>query len=179
MKEIYVFLVSGFEEIEALSPVDILRRAGMAVKTVSLEESRTVEGSHGIGVRADMMFSAFDLANARMLVLPGGTVRIAAHEGLRAAVAKMAGGGGWIAAICAAPMMLGQLGLLEGRRATCYPGFEQYLTGATVTKDPVVTDRKIITGRGPGMAAAFSLEIVEQLEGRAARDKVAEALLLK
>lgn len=180
MKEVYIFLTTGFEEIEALGTIDILRRGEVSLKSVSLEDSKQVVGSHGIPVIADMLFSEVDFNNAEMLILPGGTVRINEHDGLRNEVKTFIESGKNVAAICAAPMVLGTLGLLKGKNATAYPGFEQYLEGANVDKSAaVIVDGNIITGRGPGLTMDFALKIVEIIKGKEQGDAVAKQLLLK
>lgn len=180
MLDVAVFLTTGFEEIEALATVDVLRRAGLAVRTVSLEDAATVVGSHGVPVVADAVFEPQALAAARMLVVPGGTTRYAEHAGLAALLRAFAADPAKrIAAICASPAVLGGLGLLDGRGATCYPGFEDKLGQATRrTHEAVVIDGAITTGRGPGLTLEFALALVEQLAGRAQRDEVARGLLL-
>ncbi|MDR1881287.1 MAG: DJ-1/PfpI family protein [Prevotella sp.] len=180
MKTIFLFLTTGFEEIEALAAIDILRRAELNVKSVSLTDSKQVTGGHQVAVVADLMFDQVDLANAEMLILPGGTPKFNEHEDMKKELLAFAGKGGKVAAICASPMVLGGLGLLEGKNATCYPGFEQYLTGATLQTDKaVITDENITTGRGPGLTIDFALNLVEQLAGKEKRDAVAAGLLVK
>ena len=180
MKTIFVFLITGFEEIEALATVDVLRRAQLDVKTVSLTDARVVQGSHQIPVTTDIMFAEFDSAKAQMLVLPGGTTAYNDHAGVKKAILDFANKGEKVAAICASPMVLGGLGLLEGKAATCYPGFEKYLTKADLqTEKAVVVADNITTGRGPGLTLDFALSIVEQLVGKAKRDEVAKGLLVK
>lgn len=180
MKTIFVFLTTGFEEIEALATVDVLRRAGLNVKTVSLIGNREVVASHQVPVVADLLFDAADFSTAEMLVLPGGTVKFNEHEGVKKLILDFANKGEKVAAICASPMVLGGLGLLDGKNATCYPGFEQYLKGATLQTDKaVVIDGNITTGRGPGLSIDFALSIVEQLAGKEKRDEVAAGLLVK
>ncbi|NDW17485.1 DJ-1/PfpI family protein [Dysgonomonas sp. 216] len=179
MKEVYLFLTNGFEEIEALGTIDILRRGGVDVKSVSIVDGKQVNGSHGIPVIADMMFNEVDFAKAEMLVIPGGTPKFNDHEGLKKAVLAFAQKGEKVAAICAAPMVLGGLGLLKGKKATAYPGFEQYLDGAEFIKTPVVVDGNITTGRGPGFTMDFALKLLEILRGKAKSDEVAGQLLLK
>lgn len=180
MKSIYVFLTTGFEEIEALATVDILRRAELNVKTVSLEATKEVVGGHDIPVIADLLFDEVDFNCADLLVLPGGTVRLNEHEGLKKQVKAFYDKGNNIAAICAAPMVLGGLGLLDGKNATCYPGFEKYLTGAQLETDKaVVVDGNIITGKGPALSLEFALTLVEIVSGKAKRDQVASGLLYK
>jgi 4-methyl-5(b-hydroxyethyl)-thiazole monophosphate biosynthesis len=179
MKTIYVFLTTGFEEVEALAAVDVLRRAGLNVKTVSVESSRQVEASHQVEVTADLLFGEADFSDAELLVLPGGTTRLNEFEKLKTLLLYFDKVGGKIAAICAAPMVLGGLGLLNGKKATCYPGFEKFLTGATLATDlPVATDGNIVTGKGPAFALEFALTLVEAVAGKAKRDEVAAGLLV-
>lgn len=179
MKTIFIFLITGFEEIEALATVDILRRAELDVKTVSLTDNKIVVGSHGVPVTTDVMFSDVNYADAEMLVLPGGTPAYNDHEGVKKEILAFANQGKKVAAICASPMVLGGLGLLEGKKATCYPGFEQYLTKAVLNTDKaVVVDGNITTGRGPGLTIDFALSLVEQVAGKAKRDEVAKGLLV-
>ena len=179
MKTAFIFLITGFEEIEAVTTVDVLRRAGVNVKTVSLTGEKRVEGSHGIPVAADLLFDEVLFPAAELLVIPGGTTAYAAHEELKKEVLAFYDGGGKVAAICAAPMVLGQLGILRGRRATCYPGFEEYLEGAILhTDQSVVVDGNVVTGKGPGLTLDFALQLVEILAGRAKRDEVAAQLLV-
>ncbi|MBR6485377.1 MAG: DJ-1/PfpI family protein [Lachnospiraceae bacterium] len=163
MKESYVFLAEGFEEIEALTVVDILRRVNIAVKTVSISGEYKVNGAHGITVTADKLISNVRLNDAALLVLPGGmpgTLNLKECEPLMDMVKQFAQTNRRIAAICAAPTILGGLGLLEGKKACCYPGMEGQLTGAKVLKDEVVTDGNITTSRGLGTAIPFALELV-------------------
>ena len=179
MSSILVFLTTGFEEIEALGTVDVLRRAGLAVQTVSLEGERLVMGAHGVPVQVDALFEDVECAAASLLVVPGGTTRYAEHEGLKQQLLAFAQAGGRVAAICASPAVLGQIGLLQGRAATCYPGFEAGCTGATLQTDrAVVVDGNITTGRGPGLALEFALELVRQMAGEDKRQEVAKGLLL-
>lgn len=165
---VYEFLATGFEEVEALAPVDILRRGGIEIKTVSITGDLVVESAHGVGIRADLLFDEANLASADLLMLPGGlpgATNLNAHEGLRRALTEHNAKGRRIAAICAAPLVLGGLGLLEGRRATCYPGFEKYMTGASYTAELFTTDGNITTGRGPAAVLPYSYAILEQLAG--------------
>lgn len=179
MKKALIFLTTGFEEIEALATVDILRRGDVDIKTVSLTNERTVVGSHAIPVVADLLFSEADFSATDMLILPGGTPKINDHEGLKQQVLAFAKADKDIAAICAAPMVLGGLGLLKGKFATCYPGFEKYLDGATLkTQEAVVIDGKIVTGRGPGLTFDFALQLLEILVDKSKKDEVAKGLLL-
>lgn len=174
-----LFLTDGFEEIEALATVDILRRAGIDVQTVSLTGKKEVVGGHNVGVTADVLFEAADFNSADMLIIPGGTTAFDEHDGLKEKLKAHADQNKLIAAICAAPMVLGGMGLLNGKKATCYPGFEKYLKGADLqTSAAVVVDGNITTGRGPGFAIAFALQLVETLAGKAKRDEINAQLLL-
>lgn len=174
-----MFLITGFEEIEALATVDILRRAGLPVRTVSLTGETAVTGSHGVTVVADTLFEDVDFNTAEMLILPGGTPAFSEHEGLKKSVKAFYDCGGKVAAICASPMVFGILGMLKGRNATCYPGFEKYLEGALLqTEKAVVIDGNVITGRGPGLTIEFALTIVEILAGKSTREQVASQLLV-
>lgn len=180
MKTIFLFLTTGFEEIEALGTLDILRRAELDVKSVSLTDSKQVMSSRNVLVVADLMFDQVDFSQAEMLVLPGGTPKFNDHENMKKELFAFANKGNKVAAICASPMVLGGLGLLEGKNATCYPGFEQYLKGAILQTDKsVVIDGNITTGRGPGLTIDFALSLVEQLAGKAKRDEVAAGLLVQ
>lgn len=163
MAKVYEFLANGFEEIEALAPVDILRRGGVDVKTVSITASTSVETAHGVTIIADCHFDDVDLSDADLLILPGGmpgAQNLLDHAGVREAVTRQVEAGKLMAAICAAPMVLGQLDLLVGRRATCYPGFERFLNGAEYTEELVTVDGNITTGRGPGAAMTFGYQLL-------------------
>lgn len=179
MKEVYLFLTTGFEEIEALATVDILRRGDVVLKTVSLTREKTVMGSHQIPVVADLLFEEVDFTKTEMLVLPGGTTKFNEHEEMKKMLRDFADSGNKVAAICASPMVLGGLGLLEGKPATCYPGFEKYLKGATLLNQSVVEAGNITTGRGPGLTFDFALKLLEILAGKEKAEEVAKALLLK
>ena len=180
MKKIIVFLAEGFEEIEAISIIDILRRADISVTSVSVGKDIKVKGAHDIQIEADMLFDDVDFANYDMVVLPGGmpgAKNLLEHEGVKVQLEAFAKDK-HIGAICAAPMVLGNMGLLKGKRATCYPGFEPELIEANFTNEPVTIDGNIITGKGPAFAMKFSLQIVETLVGKAAHDEVSNALLM-
>lgn len=177
---IFIYLTDGFEEIEALATVDILRRADLDVKTVSITGNKQVTGAHAITVAADLLFEEVLIDMAQMLIIPGGTIKYNEHEGLRKQVKEFNEKGGLVSAICAAPAVLGGLGLLNGKRATCYPGFEAYLEGADLhTSENVVVDGTIVTGKGPGLSLEFALTLVEVLAGKEKRNQVASALLVK
>lgn len=174
-----LFLTDGFEEIEALATVDVLRRAEIGVQTVSLTGKTAVVGGHNVGVTADVLFEQADFNSADMLIIPGGTTAFDEHDGLKEKLKAHADQNKLIAAICAAPMVLGGMGLLNGKKATCYPGFEKYLKGADLQAGAaVVVDGNITTGRGPGFAIEFALQLVETLAGKAKRDEINAQLLL-
>ena len=161
---IHLFLATGFEEIEALTTLDILRRAGLEVNTVSITGTRLIIGAHGIPVMADSLFRKKDIDNSEALILPGGmpgAKNLMACDGLRRALVMHNNKGTLIAAICAAPMILGDQHLLDGKKATCYPGFQSYFPDDVYVNEPVVRDGNIITGRGPGAAVDFAFAIVE------------------
>ena len=184
MAKVYVFLANGFEDVEALIPVDVLRRGGVEVVTVSaVDDSQIVESAHGVQMVADTMFDECDFGDADLLLLPGGmpgASNLAAHEGVCQALLDQAAAGRRIAAICAAPaVVLGGLGLLRGRRATCYPGFEQMLDGATYTADLCTVDGTITTGEGPAAAFPFAYELLGQLVNPAIAAQVAEGMRFK
>jgi 4-methyl-5(b-hydroxyethyl)-thiazole monophosphate biosynthesis len=179
MKKAYVFLAEGFEEIEAVGTVDILRRSGIETIMVSTGKDLQVTGSHSLTVRADLLFERMTAADA--LILPGGqpgTDNLFRNVALREQLLTHHAKNKLIAAICAAPYILGKLNLLQGRRATCYPGFEPRLEGATVTQSPVEVDMPFITAGGPAYVFPFALAIVEALMGKAVADKTAQAALL-
>lgn len=166
MAKIYVFLAEGFEEIEALAPVDILRRGNQEVVTTSVTGALWVTSSHGITVKADILMEETDLGDADVLLLPGGmpgSKNLNEHEGVRQALLAHADKGRLIGAICAAPMVLGSLGLLEGRRATCSPGFEIYLTGAEYTQELVTVDGNIVTGEGPAASMPYAYQLLSMV----------------
>jgi 4-methyl-5(b-hydroxyethyl)-thiazole monophosphate biosynthesis len=168
MKTYFVFLADGFEEVEALTPVDVLRRAGLTVKTVSVMPSRAVNGAHGVPVVADLLFEEVKKDEAEMLILPGGmqgASNLDAHDGLSRLIYDFAEKGLPLAAICAAPLVFGKRGLLSGRKATCYPGFEQFLEGADYTAALVQEDGNVVTGKGPGAAMEFAFAIVRRACG--------------
>ena len=166
MKKIGVFLAEGFEEIEGLTVVDILRRAGIDVETISIMGTKEVCGSHKIQVIADVLYEDVNFEEFDGVVLPGGlpgTNNLGAHAGVNETIHSFHAAGKLVAAICAAPSVLGQAGLLEGKRATCYPGFEYKLTGAEVIYDEVAEAGNIITSRGMGTTIHFALRITAYL----------------
>ena len=183
MKDCFVFLAEGFEEIEALTPIDVMRRAGMPVKTVSITNSLQVKGAHGVIVTADLLYDNTLFTDAAWLVLPGGMpgasnlYEFAPLHGLLKNQYESAEGR--IAAICASPaVVLGQMGLLNGHEATCYPGFEEMMEGAQLSENRVVVDDKFVLGAGPALALKWSLAIVEKEFGAEQADAVATGMLL-
>ena len=177
--KVFVFLADGFEEIEALATVDILRRAELDVKTVGVG-GKTVTGSHGIPVTADIEEKDVTTDDMELVVLPGGmpgTTNLAKSPAVEALVRRTLEHGGRAAAICAAPSVLAQYGLLAGRRATCYPGFENRCTGAHMVDADVVTDGPITTGRALGAAMAFALELVRLLTDEQTAVRTAEEIV--
>lgn len=177
---IYVFLANGFEETEAVVPIDILRRAGFDVKLISITDELLVTSSHGVTIKADTTFDETDFNNAEMLFLPGGmpgTKNLDAHAGLCELLQDSAEKGVKLAAICAAPSVFGNLGLLNGKEATCYPGFEDQLMGASVSENPVVVSDNFITARGAGVAMKFALKLVEVLKGKKIAEELAAAII--
>lgn len=180
MKTMYVFLAEGFEEIEALAPVDVMRRAGLAVTMVSVTDNLVVCGAHGVPVVADATFAELDFADAALLFLPGGlpgATNLEAHVGLGALLrAKADEEGTILSAICAAPLVLGGLGLLQGKHATCYPGFENAMTGATYTAAKVTVDGNIFTACGPGAAWELGFIFVEHFCGAVKADDLRKGM---
>lgn len=182
MKKIGIFLADGFEEIEGLTVVNILRRAGMEAKMISIMERKEICGSHKISVQADALFEDVDFAQLDGVVLPGGmpgTLNLGAHAGVNEIIKSFAREGRLVAAVCAAPSVLGQAGLLQGRKATCYPGYEDKLTGAEVIYDEVAEAGNIITSRGMGTTIAFALRITAYLAGEEKAQELAEKIIYR
>ena len=178
---IYMFLAEGFEEVEALAPLDLIRRAGLEIKTVGVG-AKVITGSHGIPVTADMTDAEFSDNAPDMVILPGGmpgTKNLDASETVHKAIADAVKNDAYLCAICAAPMILGKLGLLCGKNAVSYPGFESYLEGATISDKKVVRDGKIITAKGMGAGIEFGLAIVSALKDEKTADDLAVATISK
>lgn len=173
-------MADGCEEIEGLTVVDIVRRAGIHITTISISDKKEVAGAHGITFLADAKKDEVDFSTLDGIVLPGGmpgTTNLGADETVDKVIREFAAGGKLVAAICAAPSVLGQAGLLNGKHATSYPGFEPKLTGAVTSEDPVVQDGNVITSRGMGTAIAFALEIVSYFTDKKTADKLAESII--
>ncbi|MBE5952424.1 MAG: DJ-1/PfpI family protein [Lachnospiraceae bacterium] len=179
MSKVYVFMADGTEEVEALTVIDLLRRAAVDVVTVSIMGRKQIVSSHGIGIEADEVYGASEYFDADMLVLPGGmpgTTHLKEHEALGEVLKKQYEEGKYLAAICAAPSVLGFHGFLNRKRATCYPGFEEELRGAIVCTDGVVHDGNCITSKGLGTAIDFSLELITVLKDAQTAEKIAKAI---
>ncbi|HNW51201.1 MAG TPA: DJ-1/PfpI family protein [Prolixibacteraceae bacterium] len=179
MKKIMVHLATGFEEMEVIIPVDIWKRAGFQVQLVSVTGNKVVTGAHAIPIVADLLFEEADYSNADLLFLPGGmpgASNLDAHKGLQKKILEHNQKGKNLAAICAAPLILGHNNLLKSKRATCYPGYEKDLWGAIVTGNSIEIDGNIVTGKGPGVAFEFAMRITEMFIGRDAAMKLAAAM---
>ena len=175
---VYVFLAEGFEEMEALAPIDLLRRVGVEVTTVGVG-GKLIKGAHGVGFTADSDGEDLDFSDVDCVVLPGGlpgTTNLDASPMVEACLMKAVEKNALIAAICAAPSVLGHKGLLKGKKATCFPGFEEDLLGALHTGAPVEKDGNIITARGAGVALDFALALVAELKGETAAKELRESL---
>lgn len=182
MNRLAIFLAPGYEEIEALTVVDICRRGGLDIDMVSIAEDRVVQGSHGIAVKVDRLFHEADFEEYDMLILPGGmpgTKSLEAHSGLMEKLDAFYGAGKYIGAICAAPSIFGHRGFLKGRRACCYPSFESHLDGAEVTANPVEISDHVVTSRGMGTAIDFSLAILSLFCGRAKAEDMAGTIVYR
>ena len=177
---VYVFLAPGYEEIEALTIVDVLRRAGVLVSTVSMDGDKIAVGAHNIPVIADLVFEDADFSDADLLFLPGGlpgATNLDAHEGLRELLQTQAAKGGLIAAVCAAPLVLGHLGLTKGKTCTSYPGFESELGDCNYTGTMVEVDGNIITGRGPAACLQLAYTMLKALGKADAAAQLSEGMM--
>lgn len=181
-KTIFIHFAEGFEEVEAITPIDVLRRAGCEVVTISVTGNKLVSSVRGVTIETDSLFDDVDYSKGDMILLPGGmpgAKNLNEHSGLKSKIMDYFNNGKYLAAICAAPIVFGNLGLLKGKRATCYPGFEEHLKRAKIVTDKVVVDGNIITGKGPGAAMAFSLKIAEVLtNSKETVKQVAEAMIV-
>lgn len=180
MSKTAIFMAEGCEEIEALTVVDLLRRAKLEITTISITGNTSVTGSHGITFLTDALFENVNFDEFDAVVLPGGmpgTIHLGEHDGVNSVIKEFATAGKLVCAICAAPSVLGAAGILEGKSATSYPGFEDKLTGATVSKEPVVTDGNVITSRGMGTAIDFGLEIIKYLKDEETAAELSEKII--
>ncbi len=182
MKTTFIFLADGFEEVEAMTSIDVMRRAGMPVVTVSINGEMAVTGAHGVTVMADALFEDLDFSDAEWLVLPGGmpgATNLASHEVLCNLLQSQNSDGGHIGAICASPsVVLAPLGILDGRQAVCYPGMEAPVPAVQWGDQPVAVCGNVVTGNGPAAATAFALAMVSESLGSDAADQVAAGMLL-
>ncbi len=182
MKNVFIHLANGFEEIEAITPVDVLRRAGCEVTMVSVSGKREVTSARGVAVQSDMLFEDMDYTRADVILFPGGqpgSDNLAKHEGLKKVIIEFNGQGKMIAAICAAPIVLANAGILQGKRVTCFPGTESRLKGAICTGNPVEIDGNIITGKAAGAAMKFSLALTEQLFGKSKAEELKKIMYVE
>lgn len=179
---VYMLLGTGFEETEAIAPLDLLRRAGVPVATVGIN-GKIVYGSHGIGVEADMELGQMDLTNLDMIVLPGGLKGVASIRASQAAMDAIRfawENGKFTAAICAGPTVLADLGIVDGKNATCYPGCEAGMGSAKMSENAAaVTDGKLITGTSAGCAIPFGLALIAALKGQEAADAIARQIVIR
>ena len=179
---VYMLLGTGFEETEAVAPLDLLRRAGVQVLTVGIN-GKHIAGSHGIVVEADITIGEMDLTNMEMIIIPGGLGGVSSLRASEAALAALRFGwenGKYVAAICAGPTILADLGITDGLRATCYPGHEKYMGSAKMQENAaVVTDGKLITGTSAGCAIPFGLALVEALKGKEAAEAVKKQIVIR
>ena len=178
---VYMLLGTGFEETEAIAPLDLLRRAGIEVKTVGLN-GPIITGSHGISVVADMVIQELDISDCEMIVLPGGLGGVASIRACAPAmnaIAQVWEQGKFTAAICAGPTVLADLGIPDGKNATCYPGCEEGMGSANMVNAPAVTDGKLITGTSAGCAVPFGLALIASLKGQAEADRIAAQIVIR
>lgn len=182
MGRVYIFLADGFEDIEGLTVVDLMRRAGITIETVSIKDTKEITTSHGIQMKTDRIFAETDFSDGDMLVLPGGmpgTKYLGEHEPLTELLTEFYQKNKKLAAICAAPSVFGKLGFLKGRRATSYPSFMDRLFGAETCEDPVVVDGNVTTSRGLGTAVPFALSLIAQLKGKEKAAEIAESIVYR
>ena len=178
---VYMLLGTGFEETEAIAPLDLLRRAGIEVQTVGVN-GKIVYGGHGIGIEADITIDEMDLSAMEMIVLPGGlggVASIKASEQAMNAVRFSWEKGKYVAAICAGPTILAALGITDGKKATCYPGCEEQMGNAIMVSAAAVTDGRVITGTSAGCAVPFGLQLIAALKGQEAADTIARQIVIR
>ena len=178
---VYMLLGTGFEETEAIAPLDLLRRAGVEVTTVGLN-GKIIYGGHGIGVEADIEIDQLDRNNLEMIILPGGLGGVASIRGCQAAMDAVRyayENGKYTAAICAGPTVLADLGIVDGRNATCYPGCEGQMGSAKMVEAAAVTDGKLITGTSAGCAVPFGLALISALKGQEEADRIAQQIVIR
>ncbi len=182
MQQVFVFLATGFEEIEAVATIDVLRRAEINTTTVSITGKKKVKGAQGISIEADELFESVNYSDGTMLILPGGmpgSSNLNTFKPLIELIEEYHTSNKYLAAICAAPMILGRMNLLKSKEVICYPGFEKFLNGAIVSKERTIQSGKIITGKGPGAAIEFGLKIVEVLKGKELASTLHKGMIVK
>ena len=182
MSKIGIFMANGCEEIEGLTVVDIVRRAGIEIETISITDENKVTSFHEITFETDTTKDKADFASYDGIVLPGGmpgTTNLGADETVNKVIKEFAQEGKLVCAVCAAPSVLGLAGILEGKKATCYPGYEDKLLGATFTEEKVAVDGNVITSRGLGTTIPFALEIVRYLSGDEVDESIAQKIIWK
>lgn len=180
MAQALIFLAPGYEEVEMLTVVDLLRRSHITIDMVSISDSLEVTSSHDVTIKADKLFDDTDFDEAKMIILPGGipgTPNLLAYKPLTDKIKEFAAQNKWLSAVCAAPTIYDELGLFQGRKATCYPTFAEKLTDATYVKQPVVVDDIFITSRGAGTTIEFAAAIIERFSGEAAAKEVLQAII--
>ena len=178
---VYMLLGTGFEETEAIAPLDLLRRAGVEILTVGLN-GKVIRGSHGICVEADIEIGELDLTNLEMIILPGGLGGVASIRGCKEAMEAVRfawENGKYTAAICAGPTVLADLGITDGKNATCYPGCEGQMGTANMVEASAVTDGKLITGTSAGCAIPFGLALIAALKGQEEADRIAQQIVIR
>ena len=178
---VYMLLGTGFEETEAIAPLDLLRRAGVEIQTVGLN-GKVIYGSHGIGVEADIEIGQLDLTALEMIILPGGLGGVASIRACDAAMKAVRfawENGKYTAAICAGPTVLADLGIVDGKNATCYPGCEENMGSAKMVEAAAVTDGKLITGTSAGCAIPFGLALIEALKGKEEADRIEKQIVIR
>lgn len=180
MAKVYEFISNGSEEVEALIPVDVLRRAGVDMKIVSTTGEQMITTSHGVNILCDALIEDCDFSDADLLMIPGGlpgAENLCMHPLVRKAIKEQYEAGKLVSAICAGPMIFGSLGISHGRRMTCYPGFEDHLEGATYTEELVTVDGNVITGEGPAATFPYAYTLCEILCGKATADSLREGMM--
>ncbi|MTK54118.1 DJ-1 family glyoxalase III [Paludibacter sp.] len=181
-KGAFIFLATGFEEIEAVATIDVLRRGNVPVTIISITKELTVTGAHNINIVADALFEEVAFDGSELLILPGGmpgSQNLQNHEALGKLLQAHFEQNKLVAAICAAPKVFGHLNILNGKKATCYPGFENELLGAVLSNNGTVRDENIVTAKGAAFAIEFGLQLVEILQGKEVADKIAQGMLMR
>ena len=178
---VYMLLGTGFEETEAIAPLDLLRRAGVSIATVGLN-GKIIKGGHGIGIEADMEIGEMDLTNLEMIILPGGLGGVASIKACTEAIEAIRfawENGKYVAAICAGPTILASLGITDGKKATCYPGCEEQMGNANMVEEAAVIDGNVITGTSAGCAVSFGLALISVLKGQDVSDAIAKQIVIR